>query len=330
MRRFAALALAVLSLGACTAPTTTPPPTADLGLRPVTAVPTRPPTPTVPLRPSPRAPTPTPSPTAALPPYRASAGAFVRVAGDALQLNGERFTVRGLTLSRELWATDALAVLEADFARLQQMGANTVRLPLRSAALFADGAPIPAGFARLDAVLRLAGAYDLRVIPVLFADAAPDVLPDAELLAVLARRYRDEPALLLWDVRDVDTATLYARVSRDEALSWLARTSAVLRAADPVHPLTASWRGDAAGTLATADVVSVQLSGSVNDLRRQVAALRQWGAKPLLLGAMGGAEGETLRAAVLAAEGDRLAGWLLDATDTPADPFETLDALLNP
>ena len=76
--------------------------------------------------------------------------------------------------------------------------------------------------------------------------------------------------------------------------------------------------------------MSVQLGGSVDDLRRQVAALRQLCTKPVLLSTLGGAEGDALHAAVLAAEGDRLAGWLLDATDTSADPFETLDALLNP
>ena len=327
MRRLA-LALIALALGACTAPTASPPPTADLGLRPITAAPNE-----APPSATPTAPPPTLTRTPfgdALPPYRAARGAFVRVAGDGLQLNGERFSVRGLTLTHDLWAEHALAQLEADFARLQRIGANTVRLPLRDEALFADGAPIPASFARLDAVLRLAAAYDVRVILVLHADAAPAALPPTETVGTLAARYRGEPSLLMWDLRDVETAALYASVSRDEALLWLARSAARVRAADPVHPLTASWRGDALGTLACVDVVSVQMTDSVETLRRQVAALRQLSAKPLLLSAFGGAELETLRATVRAAEGDRLAGWLLNSANTPAEPFETLDALLNP
>ena len=276
-------------------------------------------------------PSPTPSPAAAtLPAYRASGGAFVRAANDGLQINGKRFTVRGITLPRDLWAEDALLALETDFAHLQQMGANTVRLPLRHAALFANGAPVPEGFARLDAVLRLAAAYNLHVIPVLYTDVPSHALPNTSTVTVLATRYRDEPALLMWDLRDVATDTLYAQTSRDKALFWLAQTAAAMHAADPVHPLTTTWRGDPIGTLASVDVVAVQFSGSVEDLRREVAALRQLCTKPVLLSAFCENDMEALHAVVRAAEGDRLAGWLLSTTDRPADPFETLDALLNP
>ncbi len=319
MRRL--LALALLALSACAAPTASPPPTADLGLRPITAAPTRPPTATALLRsPTPTAsPTPTPH-TTALPPYRAGTGAFVRVAGGALQLNGERFTVRGLTLARDLWATDALPTLEADFARLRRLGANTVRLTLRNDALFAQGAPVQTAFARLDAVLRLASAYGLRVILTLCEDDGASPLPPPDAMALLAARYRQEPALLMWDLCDVDAQALYARLSRDAALLWLAETAAAFRLADPVHPLTASWRGDAAGTLASVDVVAVQLEGSAENLRRQVAALRQLSPKPILLSAFSGQGAEALGAVVRAAEGDRLAGWLLEgfAPQSPA------------
>ncbi len=329
MRRRIALALFALALSACTAPTASAPPTVEIGLRPVTAAPSRPYTPSATVRLTPTHPPIPTSRTVTLPPYRASAGAFVRVVGDGLLLDGERFTVRGLTLARDLWAADALPTLEADFARLQRIGANTVRLPLRGEALFADGAPVPDAFARLDAVLRLADAYDLRVILLLNAEAPPAASLTTAQVAVLAARYRREPVVLMWELCHMPTQN-YANVPREDVLAWLAETAAAVRMADAAHPLTATLRGDALGTLSMVDVVGVAFGGSVDDLRREVATLRQFSAKPVWLSELSGRDMAILHAAVRAVEGDRLAGWLLSATNTPADPFQTLDALLNP
>jgi hypothetical protein len=112
--------------------------------------------------------------------------------------------------------------------------------------------PDPETFLWLDALIRLARDHDLRLIVTLhhlpdlrvqpiYADPGVTVAQTAFIVS----RYRDEPAILAWDVRDSGDADytpvgdLSAPFSRTQVLDWLARTTAAIRSLDPNHPITA-------------------------------------------------------------------------------------------
>lgn len=277
----------------------------------------------------------------AMPDYRAGSSAFAKITGDDLTVNSKPFTVHGInyyptSAPWQRFPTADLNTIEMDFASLSALGINTVRVFLWYPALFtcpgSGAVPDPAAFAWFDAVLRLANAHDLRVIVVLHH------LPDLRSQPIYANppyiqaqtafivtRYREEPAIIAWDVRDAgdaDYASLGdqpALFERAQVLDWLARTAAAIRELDPNHLITAGWQTDVAATIPLVDVVSFQHFGEVDRLREKIADLRTYTAKPLLLIAFGMSTfahteteqadliDETLRAAAT----DHLAGWLV-------------------
>jgi hypothetical protein len=341
-------ALAALLLAACGP---APAPAPDSGLQAVT------------LRPTASAPTPVPTqrqslPTAtrallgctdeevaamvrALPAYQPGGGSFVTLGEGGFLLGGKAFVVRGVDYypARFPWHRFPLADLstvERDFATLADAHVNTVRLFVWHAPFFAcpehGAVPNASAFRWLDSVVRLASAYGLRLIPVLndLPDLVQQRLYDASgqsvaQTAYFAARYRDEPAVLAWDLRDAGDADYTpsgdapAPFTREQVQDWLARAAAAVHQADPHHPITAGWANDSEATISLVDVVSFQHFGDAQSLRERVAALRQYTAKPLLLVAFGFstsqvsevAQAQGLRAAVRAAEGDHLAGWLV-------------------
>jgi hypothetical protein len=340
--------LAALLLAAC-GPSPTPPP--ETGLRAITlrpTVPTPSPTPTQdwPL------PAATPVPPGctgaevaaarrALPAYQPGGGSFVTLGEGGFLLDGKAFVVRGVDYypARFPWQCFPLAdlpTIEQDFATLKAAHANTVRLFVRHAAFFIcpDSGAVPdaSAFLWLDSVMRLASAYGLRVIPVLNDlpdfDQQPIYEDSGQSIAqttTIVSRYRDEPAVLAWDLRDAGDADYTpsgdgpAPFTREQVQDWLARAAAAVRQADPRHPITAGWANDSEATISLVDVVSFQHFGDMQSLRVRVAALRQYTAKPLLLAAFGFStsqvseiqQAQGIRAAVRAAEGDHLAGWLV-------------------
>lgn len=274
----------------------------------------------------------------AIPPYQPGAGAFVTVTGDQLRLDGARFEVQGVNLlpaENGIFAAD-IGVVGNDLARIAEAGFNTVRVFIPYGPLFrcpGHGAVAePSAVAHLDAVLRLARAYDLRVIAVLhhhpdlterpLYTTAGDTLAQT---AYIVTRYRDDPAILAWDVRNGGDRD-YALFGREVVLGWLSRTVAALRTLDTRHPVTAGWATDAEGTRDVVDIVSVQHFGPVDDLRQRVAGLRALTAKPLALVAFGAShheagQSEFIMKMIHAAEADSLAGWAIWATsDTLPDP----------
>jgi len=341
-------ALSALLLAACGPSPALPP---DSGLRAVTLRPTVPsPTPA----PTQREPVPTATPAPpgctdddvaemqrALPAYRPGDGSFVTLGEGGFLLGGKAFVVRGVTYypARFPWHRFPLADLstvERDFATLADAHVNTVRLFVWHAAFFVcpDRGAVPnvRAFLWLDSVMRLASAYGLRVIPVLndlpdfeqqrlYDDPGPSIAQTA----YIATRYRDEPAVLAWDLRDAGDADytpsgdVPAPFTRAQVQDWLAQVAAAVRQADPRHPITAGWASDSEATISLVDVVSFQHFGDMRSLRERVAALRLYTAKPLLLVAFGFStsqiteveQAQDLRDAVRAAEGDHLAGWLV-------------------
>ncbi len=281
----------------------------------------------------------------AVPVYTPGTGAFVAVRGADLSLNWERFVMRGVNYQPEggLFGVD-LGTLDRDFARLNAVGVNAVRVFIDYGPLFTclgHGAiPNPAAVVHLDALIRLAGAYDLRLIPVLHhtTDQAhqplythPGDMPAQT--AYIVTRYRAEPVIALWDLRDSGDADYDpaqgGTFTREGVLDWLSRTAAAVHQIDPYHPVTAGWAADTAGTFASVDVVSVQHFGAVTTLRERVAGLRALTDKPVLLVACGASslaareEGQAQIVADLirASEADQLAGWLVwTMLDAPHDP----------
>jgi endo-1,4-beta-mannosidase len=285
-----------------------------------------------------------------MPVYHPGGGAFVALDADGFVIGGQRFVARGINYypARSPWQrfhATSLPAIERDFAALKDAHVNTVRLFLWHEPMFVcpghGAVPDPAAFDWLDALLRLASAYGFRVILTLnhLPDLAAQPLytDQAEALAQTAyivTRYRDEPAILAWDLRDAgDTdytslGDMPAPFTRAQVLDWLARTAAAVREIDPNHMITAGWANDSEATISLVDVVSFQRFGDAETLRQRVAALRALTDKPLLLIAFGYStlairdteQAQQLRAAVRAAEGDRLAGWLVwTMYDFPTD-----------
>jgi hypothetical protein len=276
----------------------------------------------------------------ALPAYQPGSGSFVTVGEGGFLLGGKAFVVRGVDYypARFPWHRFPLADLstvEQDFATLKAAHVNTVRLFVWHAPFFVcpehGAVPNPSAFLWLDSAMRLASAYGLRVIPVLndltdidqqrmYEDSGQSIAQTT----VIVSRYRDEPAVLAWDLRDAGDADYTpsgdapAPFTREQVQDWLALAAAAVREADPRHPITAGWANDSEATISLVDVVSFQHFGDTLSLRKRVAALRQYTAKPLLLVSFGfstaqvseAGQAQAFRTAIRAAEGDHLAGWL--------------------
>ncbi len=151
------------------------------------------------------------------------------------------------------------ADLEADFAKMKDLGFNTVRFDLFWSWFEPrPGDYNPEAFLQLDVFVRLAHQYGIYLHPTLFiggevGDAYWDVPwrqgrhphADPEMLrlesdhaAELARRYRDEPAILAWDLTDAPPFWVVADQTKDAmAINWTHRIAMSLRREDPGHAL---------------------------------------------------------------------------------------------
>lgn len=276
-----------------------------------------------------------------MPSYHPGSRAPAVLDQDGFTIDGEPFIVRGIDYYPALrpWQrfpyTD-LNTIEADFARLQEVHVNTVRLFLWYRAYFvcpgSGAVPNQSAFLWLDSVLRLADAFDLRLILVLHDQPDLTIQPlytgagySLAQTAFIVNRYRSEPNLLAWDLRDAGDADYTpfsdepAPFSRAAVLDWLARTAAAVRQLDPSHPITAGWDSDAEATIPLVDIVSFQHYGDESGLRERIAALRSYTNKPVLLIALGISSFDTsepdqaqrLRTTVRTAESDGVIGWLV-------------------
>jgi cellulase (glycosyl hydrolase family 5) len=283
---------------------------------------------------------------AALPPYLPTvtkAVGFVTVSGNRLAVSARPYSTRGVNYyprrtpwERFLTESDMREVAH-ELDLIASAGFNTLRTFVRFASLFtcAPEYAIPKAdaFARLDAFIHLAAARGLRLI--LTLNDQPDLYfrplytdwqrTDAQTRFIV-NRYRDEPVILAWDLRnegDIDYgAQTYvpARFTREQVLGWLAHSAQVVRAADRRHLLTAGWWGDPVETSAIVDVVSFHHWWGAAELQMRMAWL-QWRVKrPVLLEEVGyasvGLGGETwqrrsLQDVLGVAEGSGIAGWLV-------------------
>jgi tetratricopeptide (TPR) repeat protein len=274
---------------------------------------------------------------AAVPYYTPTSGSFIRIAGSEFLLEDQRFPVYGVnyyprdTPWRRFLTTTDIATVKTELDLLQQAGLNTMRIFLRHEPLFTcpgNGAvPVAETFTRLDSIIQEAAARGFRLIVTLndLPDLSVHPLYDSpryvdEQIVYIVSRYRDESAILAWDLRDGgDLDYLHGTFEKTAVLEWLTRTAILVRRADPNHLITASWRQEAEATIPAVDFVSVQHFEDVEALRQRLAVLNELTEKPILLSAVGYStyqmddisQRNTLQQALEAAENNGLAGWVI-------------------
>jgi hypothetical protein len=272
---------------------------------------------------------------------------FVRAEGDHLLLDGEPFYVRGVNYyprhapwHRFLEQADP-AEMAAELDLIQAAGFNTLRVFLWYDVLFIcepeHAIPNETGFATVDELIRLARDRNLRLIVTL--NDLPDLhfrplytdwaRYDAQTIYIV-RRYRNEPAILAWDLRNEGDLDYGARgdaapFSQEEVMTWLAHISQLVRENDPYHLITAGWWGDPGITAPYVDVLSFHHWGEADELAARIEAYRQYAAQPLLLQEVGyhswaeapqeprdaAAQADILGRVIATAEEQGIAGWLI-------------------
>ena len=152
-----------------------------------------------------------------------------------------------------------LSSIETDFAKMKDLGFNTVRIDLFWAWFEPrPGDYNPQAFEQLDALIRLAHRYEIYLHPALFiggevGEAFWDVPwrhgrhphADPEMLrlqtdhaAEFARRYRGESAILAWDLTDEPPFWIVSDETSDAmAINWTRLVAGALRRYDPHHVL---------------------------------------------------------------------------------------------
>jgi hypothetical protein len=151
------------------------------------------------------------------------------------------------------------ASIEADFAKMQDLGFNTVRLDLFWAWFEPrPGDYNPEAFSQLDFLVKMAHQYNIYLHPAMFiggevGEAYWDVPwrhgrhphADPEMLrlqtnhaAELAHRYRGEPAILAWDLTDEPPFWIVSGETTDAmAINWTRLIAGAIRKNDPEKPL---------------------------------------------------------------------------------------------
>jgi len=150
--------------------------------------------------------------------------------------------------------------IEADFAQMQRMGFNTVRLDLMWAWFEPrPGDYNPEAFAQFDALLALAHKYRIYLHPSLFVggevgEAYWDVpwrmgrnpQSDPEMLRLetnhaqeFGRRYANETAILAWDLTDEPPFWIAPGTTDAMAVNWTRLIGGGLRKYDHLHPIVA-------------------------------------------------------------------------------------------
>jgi tetratricopeptide (TPR) repeat protein len=273
--------------------------------------------------------------------YTPTTGSFVRMTDDGFVLEGEPYPVYGMNYyprdtpgKRFLTETDVEGIgFELDL--LKASGLNTLRIFVRNDVLFScpgNGAvPIAENLMRLDAFIRAAAAREYKLIIVMNDTPDLSVYPlydspthTTEQFTYLLTRYRNEPAILAWDLRDggdLDySIASESQFDRDQVLEWLTQTAALARQTDPNHLITAGWRDDSAATIPIVDFVSFQHFGDSDSLRQRIASLKDQTHKPILLAAVGYStyEGidehmqrDLIYRAFEAVNNNHLAGWVV-------------------
>ncbi|MEL6402743.1 MAG: cellulase family glycosylhydrolase [Chloroflexota bacterium] len=235
---------------------------------------------------------------------------FVTLENGQFTVDDEPFYVRGVNYypaqypwRRFLTETD-LPTVEQELALLRETGFNTLRIFLWHQALFqcpgSDGVPNVGVIQRLDGIIQTASNAGFRLIVTL--NDLPDLedyflydnpLHTQQQVTYIVSRYRDEPAILAWDLRnegDIDYGLIASRppiATTEIVIGWLAEVSEQVRALDDNHLITAGWYRRAEDTAPYVDFVSFHHWTGVEDLDGRIAPIRAVTDKPILLQEVG-------------------------------------------
>lgn len=188
----------------------------------------------------------------------------VRLEGNYFSHDGHRFIPVGANWvpakAAMQWPTqwDPKAI-EADFARMHELGFNTIRLDFVWAWIEPrPGDYSPEAFRELDFLISLAHRYQIYLHPCLLIGGEvgeaywdvpyrqgrhphsdPDMLRiETDHVAELARRYAKETAILGWDLTDEPPFWIAADSTTDAmAINWTRLLSWSIRRHDSLHPI---------------------------------------------------------------------------------------------
>lgn len=262
---------------------------------------------------------------------------------NGLTVNGAPFYVTGVNYYpanapwRRFLTQSSLSDIDRELRLIASTGFNTIRIYLWNEALFtcpgSGVVPVPSAFTRLDAVIQSAARYGLHVLVTL--NDMPDLdnqplytSPESNesQTAFIVNRYRNEPAILGWDMRnagDLDYGSetnFEGKFQRQVVLNWLAATRNLIRSLDSRHLITAGWAFDVEATAPYVDFISfAHWAESPAALQDRVRAIQRVTDKPIVLSAFGFASFERseeeqarlLTAMVSAVEESDAAGWIV-------------------
>ncbi len=187
----------------------------------------------------------------------------VRLEGNYFSRNGHRFIPVGANWvpakAAMQWPTqwDPKSI-EADFARMHELGFNTIRLDFVWAWIEPrPGDFNPEAFRDIDFLVSLAHRYHIYLHPELliggevgeaYWDVAyrqgrhphsdPDMLRiETDHVGELARRYANEPAILGWDLTDEPPFWIAPETTDAMAINWTRLLSWSMRRFDKIHPI---------------------------------------------------------------------------------------------
>lgn len=281
---------------------------------------------------------------------------FVSIQEGHFVVGSTPFIARGINYypSRYPWrrflTESDLKEVNNELALMRATGLNTLRLFLWNEALFtcpgSGAVPIPEAFLKLDAIIQSAGQQGFRLIVTL--NDMPDLTNNPlytnpsyiiEQTRFIVERYRDEAAILAWDLRnegDIDYGThpaFPAKFPKQTVLDWLSDTAESVRILDQHHLITAGWLNDNEASAPYVDFVSFHHWEDTVRLQERIANLQSQTDKPILLEEFGYStfrftadeQSRMISEVVDAVEAQGLLGWLiwtafdfpLDATCTP-------------
>jgi hypothetical protein len=275
-------------------------------------------------------------------PYSALPGDFVTVNERSFALMGQLFYPRGFNYYPrhapwEAFLTSAnMTEVAQELDLIANAGFNTLRIALWYTPLFTcepeDAVPNATGFAKLDALIELARERNLKLIVTLndlpdfyYRPLYTDYARYDAQTAFIVSRYRDEPAILAWDLRnepDLDYGAdgRPAAASSEAVTKWLKHVAEIVRQNDHRHLVTIGWWGDVTTANESVDFLSFHHWTDATQLVQRIKTLQTASSKPIVLEEVGypawGQAGEAQQARSLqevlsAAEGGGIAGWLI-------------------
>lgn len=267
---------------------------------------------------------------------------FVTLVDNQFMMDETPYTIHGINYypSKYPWRrflTEAdLETIQTEFEMVQSIGINTLRIFLWNQALFqcngTSSQPVEETFSRLDSIIQLASEYDLRLIVTLNDLPNLKTLYDnpqsvQEQTQLIVSRYKDEPTILAWDLRnegDIDYGSrgiLETRFPRVQVLGWLADTSQLVRSIDDNHLITAGWLNEAHSTAPSVDFISFHHWSSVDELQSRIRGIQLASNKPILLQEVGYSthhvnitpqvQADLLEEMIQLTEEENLLGWMI-------------------